>query len=524
MIIRDRKELLWILAASALILIWGSIPTWAGYQAETIDLRFRGLYNDSQDYAAHIAVMEAGAHGEWAYQFRFTTESFNPAYVRIFYIVLGHFSRLFSIAPELAFHLARWLLGFVALYALYGLTRQIFQNIFWARTAFLLAALGSGLGWLQLTFNWTSSKITPIDFWLIDAYVFFGLSVFPHFAFVTAAMCITLSLWLNYLETPTRKSIIGIALTTILVQFTNPIAFAAVDAGLLGAAVFSWWKIREIHRTHIVALSVIAIAQIPLLVYNIIVLNSDPLWSQYTSQHQTLSPPPDYYIWGFALFWPFAIWGAVNAFREKSSHLGAAIFWAFAAFLLAYAPLYTQRRFLQNITIPLAMLATHGLIALSETRAAQKSVLERWKKSLVIMFVFLASLSSIQIVLGQTIYLQTHPENFFYPASLDNAILWFREHAQYNDFVLASEGTSQVLAQRAGVRVYHGHEMETLYYETKKANVLAFFQGNLPGLASKPIRWIVYGPTERKLGPDFQPPDSLELVYDNKELQIYKVK
>lgn len=37
MTIRDRKELLWILVASALILTWGPSPTRLGYQAETID-------------------------------------------------------------------------------------------------------------------------------------------------------------------------------------------------------------------------------------------------------------------------------------------------------------------------------------------------------------------------------------------------------------------------------------------------------------------------------------------------------
>ncbi len=144
--------------------------------------------------------MEAGRQGEWAYRFRFTTEPHRPAYIRLFYVVLGHISSWLALAPEVTFQSARWLLGFVALFILYRLMQQIFSNLYWARVAFLLAALGSGLGWLQLIFNWTSSKITPIDFWLIDDYIFFSLSVFPHFAFVTAGMCIALSLWLDFLK------------------------------------------------------------------------------------------------------------------------------------------------------------------------------------------------------------------------------------------------------------------------------------------------------------------------------------
>src|SRR5215211_6306522 len=160
MIAINKKEFLWLFIVSVLILLWGSVPTWAGYQAATEEVRFRGLYYDSQDYASHIAMMEAGGHGEWAYQFRFTTEPLNPAYIRIFYIILGHLSKWLGLTSEFTFQSARWLLGFVALAALYRLMRHMFQNIFWARVAFLLAALGSGLGWLQLIFNITSSEIT----------------------------------------------------------------------------------------------------------------------------------------------------------------------------------------------------------------------------------------------------------------------------------------------------------------------------------------------------------------------------
>jgi hypothetical protein len=441
----------------------------------------------------------------------------------MFYIVLGHLSKWLGLTAEFTFQLARWLLGFTALYAIYSLMRQIFPDVFWARTAFLLAALGSGAGWLQLIFNWTSSKVTPIDFWLIDDYVFFSLSVFPHFAFVTVAMSLALSLWLIFLKKPRWTNIIWIGLIAVLIQFVNPIAFATVDAGFVGAMLFTWWSTRRIHRTDAGALLMIAITQIPLLTYNFMVLSNDHFWSQFTAQNQTLSPPVDYYLWGFALFWPFAIVGTLTAFSKKLNGPGAAIFWVVSALLLAYAPFYIQRRFLQNITIPLAILATQGLIILFESGPTYRLGLKRWKESLVIMFIFLASLSSIQMGIGQAIYIQSYPENFFYSAALDNAILWLRDHAQYNDFVLASEVTSQVLAQKAGMRVYYGHEMETLDYETKKTNVLAFFQGNLPSLASGPIQWIVYGPDERRLGTDFQPPDSLELVYDSGELQIYRV-
>jgi len=308
------------------------------------------------------------------------------------------------------------------------------------------------------------------------------------------------------------------------VQFVNPIAFTTVDLSLLGAALFSWWQSQRISRQDMAALFTIAIAQFPLLAYNFLILNNDPLWSQFTAQNQTLSPPPDYYLWGFALFWPCALLGTILALRTRSTAQGAAVFWVISAFLLAYVPVYIQRRFLQNITIPLAILATAGLIKLFETGTVRRTGMTRWRPSLVLSFVFLASVSSIQMGLSQGAYLQTHPENLYYPASLDGAIHWFHENAQYNDFILASEQTSQVLAQKAGLRAYFGHEMETLHYRSKKLEVQSFFQGRLPELAHKPIKWIVYGPFEKELSSTFQATENLRLVYDIQGLQIYQVK
>lgn len=521
---KDRRDIVWVLVVSILILVLSSIPTWTGYRAQTPTLRFRGTFFDSQDYSAHIAMMEAGAHGQWTYQFRFTTEPMHSAYVRIFYIALGHVSYWIGLDAERTFELARWLLGFAALASLYWLMSRIFENRFWIWIAFLLASLGSGLGWLQLILGGTSTQITPVDFWFIDGYVFFGLALFPHYAFVTAGFCLTLGLWLDFLKKPATGNIIWIIVITVLVQFANPIAFATVDAAFMGAALFIWWNDRKINTNHLVGLTALALSQTPILVYNMLAFSHDPLWSQYTSQHQTLSPPPDYYLWGFAPLILFALYGMACGFREKSSYLGACILWIVAAFILSYSPLYTQRRFLLDLTIPLAILATEGWIRLLETRRREGLGRLAVGKTLAILFVFFASLSSIQLSLGRAVYVQTHPADLFYPAPLDAAALWLRSNAAYNDIVLASGPTSQVLAQKAGVRVYSGHEMETLNYETKQASVEAFYQGDLPELASPPVKWVISGPQEKALGPGFGPLPTLQLVYEAPQLKIFKVK
>ncbi len=518
----DKKEFLWFILAATLILVLGSIPTWAGYWAETEDLRFRGLFFDTQDYAVHISTMEAGAHGDMAYQFRFTTEPHTSAYLKLFYITLGHASRISHLSLETTYELTRWLLGYFALFSLYTFMKRAFTSPFWARTAFLLASVGSGLGWLQLIFNWVPSAITPIDFWLIDCYVFFGLAVFPHFAFITLGMCITLNLWLDYLDTPRWQIIAILVLISTLVQFVNPIGLATVDMALAGASFTAWWNGGKINWRSFSALAILAIAQIPLLIYNGLILNTDPIWSQFTAQNKTLSPPPVYYLWGLAPFIPPAILGIVDFFRSRSKISGASLLWILSSFVLAYAPFLVQRRFMHNITIPLAILATQGLIRLFETGPTQSPMMKRWKPSLILLFVSVASISSIQLSLGRVLYLQTHPEDLYYPAAIDEAVSWLRTNAKFNDFVLASERTSQVLAQKAGVRVYLGHEMETLHYEDKIKLVKLFYDGVTDEPAAPPVKWIIYGPYEQAMNPNFQPVDNFELVYESDQLKIFK--
>jgi hypothetical protein len=523
---KDKKDLLWISIVSMLILVWSSIPTWAGQLAQTKDLHFRGVYFDPQDYSADNSMMQSGMQGQWGYELRFTSEPQHPAFVRLFYVALGHVSAWVGLAPERTFELARWILGFAALFTIYDLFRRVFPNRYWARAGFFLAVLGSGLGWIQLLFHWLPGVITPIDFWLIDAYVFFTLSLFPHLIFALTGACLATSLWLDYLEKQHWRNLALIACIAILVQFVNPVAFAVVDFGFVGATIFAWWQNRKINWPDIRALAILALAQAIPVAYNFIVFTRDPIWTQFTAENQTLSPPPLYYLWGFAPFWILAIGGGLLAMRQKSPAIGVSITWILAAFLLAYSPLLIQRRFLLGITVPLAIVSTWTLMKLFENGESKIPNLNRLRASLVLLFILIASCSAICLSLGRAIYLQTRPADFFYPANIDDAVQWLNQHAQTDDFVLASEQTAQIVAQKTGLRVYYGHELETLNFSAKQENVISFYKNTQPEdwIKGTLVKWVIYGPLEQDISSNFSPAQNLELIYNSKGVKIYAVK
>jgi hypothetical protein len=522
----NRKDFIWIAVVGTIILAISTIPNWVGYNAQTEELVYKGIFFDPQDYAVHLSMMRAGMQGDWAYQFRYTTESHQKAYIRLFYVALGQLNRLLQIDPASLFVLARWFFGYTALFTIYALTKRFFDKILWQRVAFLLAVFGSGLGWMQLIFGWIPGPITPIDFWLIDAYVFFGIALFPHFAFVTSALCAVLLLYLDYLEKGGWMRIAGSVVIAILTQFVNPIAFVLVDLALATTTLSTWIQKRKIDWQQFTALGVIGLAQLPLLIYNFNLLSNDPIWSQFTLQNETLSPPAIYYLWGFGLLWIFALVGFVSAIRQRNPAQFGAVAWIVTGLLLAYAPFAIQRRFLHGVTIPLAFLSTRGLMLGIQFLSQKSPFFARRTMSVIILAVFLMSLSSIYLILGRSLFLQNRPDKFFYPASLNPALTWLDENASPNDFVLSTVSSGELIAQKTDLRVYIGHPMETLNFAAKSRSVADFFQSQTDPdwLDGTKVTWVLYGPYERSVTNGTKFDDTgLTLVYNSEDVKIYRV-
>lgn len=518
-----RADALWFLLAALIILATLSVPNWIGKNAENDEFAFRGSYADLTDLAANMSMMRSGALGEWLYKMRFTNEAHPPAFLRMFYVLLGHFSGWTGLSVETVHELARWLFGLAALYAIYVLCKTVFPNLRLARAAFLLAALGAGAGWLQLLAGAPMQPVSPIDFWLIDAYVFFSVSLFPAFSYSLILMALALKLFMDDLDRPSWKRIAAICALALACQITNPIAFSVVDLAFVGAVGLQWLRDKRFNGRQFAALAVIAVAQIPLLAYNYAVLMTHPVWNVYTAQNQTPSPPPIFYFWGFAPFWLLALPGAFFALKRRDAIGGALLAWVIGAFTFAYLPLAIQRRFLLGITIPLGILAVIGLDGI--LGLASKKIAAR-KNIFLTAYVAVALISTAYFLLGSGMFLQTLPENRFYPRETQQALVWLNRNAQPNDFVLSSLETGELVAQYTDLRVYLGHQIETLYYGRKAGEVARFFNGQADPrwLAQTSAAWVFYGPYEKRLSAEgkFAFPQG-EIAYQSENIVIYRV-
>ncbi|MGC1379203.1 MAG: hypothetical protein WA821_23435 [Anaerolineales bacterium] len=517
------KEYRWVLIVSILIVLLGSLPLIVGYALQTPDQRFVGTMYDRQDYAVHFAAMQHGAQGNWDYQIRFSTEPLTPTYLKTFYVALGHLNGWMGIPFDVIFQAARILLGLLACISIYRLLTRIFPAVNQRRLAFVLAILGAGLGWVQVPLGLLPDpKIWPIDIWLIDAYVFFSIALFPHFSALIIAMTLALTAFLDHLQRPDWRNVVVMALCALFAQILNPVVFALADFSMAGAFVFACWQKRRFDWASALTLVFLAIIQIPLLLYSWNLLTRDPSWAVFSSQNFTPSPPPVYVLFGFGLFWPFAIVGAIRAARKPEAGSGLAFSWVAVALILAYLPVEFQRRFLLGITVPLTILATPVILDFSAWlhRRARVS-----KAAGAIMVGALISLGSLFLVLINSANVASRPPNLFEPAALVQALDWLGQNGAADDAVLASEPTAQMVAIRTPLRLYFGHEMETLHFADKAREVEAFYRGQQPEswLASLPVTWVVFGPHEREWSST--PPRSprLKLAYQNEQVSIYRM-
>jgi hypothetical protein len=212
-------------------MLLSSAPYMAGFKNQSGRGVFVGAVYARPDYAAHIGAMRVGWSGEWQH-LRFLQNLIGRICLSC-HIFLGHLARFFRISLAGMYHLARIIFGFASCLLIYAISAWCFQEVLWRRTAFLFATLASGLGWLQMIFGWLPSpSISPIDFWLSDAYYFFGLMAFPHFSAITTLTLAMILCGVAFLYHPRWFYIVVMSFCVLALQSFQPYAPIFADIAL----------------------------------------------------------------------------------------------------------------------------------------------------------------------------------------------------------------------------------------------------------------------------------------------------
>lgn len=487
-----KREWIWASCLAVGVAFLAFLPYWIGYIFVADGRFFTGLLMNPEDSQTYLAKMWQGYNGTWRYTIPFTTEAHEGELVGLFYTALGNLTRWLGLQVETMWHLARGVADVVLFLVVFGFIGAFVPNRTHRWTAYLLALFGSGLGWLLFLFNqpfWLGAF--PVDFKQPGAHLFFSAFTFPHVALGTA---FTIgSVWCIWLlgQTTTNKRMVGLVGLTAVLHLLLGIAYpfliylSALIAFLWG--MYLVWRAKRILWREGIAMSLTFILPAPLFLYYAQILQRNEVFRAWDLQAGTPSYPLPHYLiaYGLMLLLGWLHWRkAEQPEREKLVILWI---WVTAVALLLYAPLRPQRRFVQGVHLPLAIVATLGWWQAVWPRIQQMGWFQRlitrprystqgMARLLTLAFVGFMSLSNLYVI-GSTMMSSTiqQPDPLFRDVAELETAVWLRENSPADAVVMGSYQTGSLVAGQGAGRVIVGHWAETMNFPEKLATVQQFY-------------------------------------------------
>jgi hypothetical protein len=539
-----------VAAALATVML---IPYLLGHWLAPDGWTYTGLLVNVED-GTYLSAIEQGRLGSWTYRNFFTTEPHQPIFIEGFYLALGHLARLLGVTAVTIWHLGLWLVDFILFILIYPFIAQFITESAQRWTAYVLAVLGSGFDWWQFPLSWERANTlnaVPFDIYVPEAHLFYSALSFPHF--IAGIILIMLIVWWTMLVLVKSMSqrrcwtlVIAAGLANTLLGVVYPFLLFLL-AGVLGLYFFYLiWQARGILWFKLLRLTVIFLIPAPLFLYYFWAITTVDLFKQWNDQAVTLTPNPLHLI---LAYFPYLILAGLSLKKwarwtdERQTAVSLLWSWLTAVAILLYLPLNPQRRFVEGLQLPLAVLATIGFYEvvwpwLTQTRLVQSLVqrprynLAGLRRLTAILLVLLVSSLNLYIYTGTTITLgviQDYP--LFRPQSELAVMDWLRNNTGSDEVVLSSYWSGSYIPYRAGRAVMVGHLFETIGFTDKRVEAERFFAGNTADvwriqlLQKYDVDYVFYGRAERKLG-DLNPAERpyLQLAYENGETAVYRVK
>lgn len=504
---------------------------------------FSGFLFGAEDGQSYIAKMRMGALGELAFTLPYTSEPQDAVpLVNLPYLLPGRLIRQFVAENDPAltgaliggFHLMRLAGAAIYLLVLYRFISAFVLTPGLRLTAFVLATIGGGLGWLLAL---TGGALPP-EFYIPEGFGFIMLWGLPHLLLARAALLGGLLLVFRAAERNRAwEWSVAAALCWALMGMIVPFYLAVVYAVLAAWIGIAWLRARAFPKRLTASLALGAGLTLPLFAYYFIQFSANPAMAAWSAQNRLPSPPPlDYLLAYLPLLIPAVsalpfVWASAWDKGRLTLLLG----WVLVAPLLAYFPISVQRRLLEGVIVPLSILAAIGLAGWARHGRAGRFAAGG--------MIALSSLSVIVLLLGSLASIANPATPLFRPAAETAALDWLNAHAAPDAVALSSFDTGNVLPAFTHLRPFAGHGPETIAAEEKTRLIEAFYRGEMnadeqvallagPCLrpetlpCSDPISYVLFGPIEQALSGSETPgawANGLTLIYDESGYWIFLV-
>ncbi len=467
----NRKEWRWVLWLTLALVIASCVPYLIAWAVTPQGAHFTGILFNPQDGHSYLAKMRQGLAGSWLLRLPHTPEPQRGAPVYLFYLLLGHIARWTGSSLIPMYHAARVLGGALMLVTLYALASHLSTDVGERRAMFLLAAVGSGMGWLA-----GSLGLMTADLWVPEAFPIYALLANAHFPLATGLMAGIAYCVLRVTYGGRRSGLWGLGITILAATLgvVQPFGLVSVFGGVGVMLVAQAVRERRMPwRGTFWTVTAIA-AALPYPLYMQWALNRDPVLAVWNAQNVTPSPPLWDWTLSYGLVLVLAVLGSVVAARRGAGGwllLG----WGAATLVGMYLPLPLQRRLSLGLGVPLGLLAGLGWWRL---RARLRPRSRGLAHGLVVAF---CALTPLFLVLMAVLAASGGSSWFYLSGDEWAALAWLREEGHPDAVVLCEPRLGLFVPAWAGQPVVYGHPFETVNAAQRKAQVEAFFRGEMTG-------------------------------------------
>ncbi len=552
-----------VVAVAAAVMALTLLPYLAALQLAQPGDVFSGFIWGVDDGNVYLSWIRQASEGHILLANQYTTDPQNPHFFNLFLLFAGLLCRITGLAPIYIFHSLRVLGGVFMLASFYWLVSLLTADR-WIRWAALgLAALGSGLGWVVVLFDEAgiTPGIHPVDAgvnWQVqpEAVTFLSALLNPLFITSMGLICLTLGHALIALEQKRLRSAVGAGVLLLILGNIHSYDVFTIHATLGVWIIYGLLTRRYSFGQAALAYAVIFFISAPAPLWSYWAANQDP---SYLVKAMTPTPSAGFvnYLVGYGLLVVFAIVGATRALTPTRSPTGRgkngiprsgsglpkesrgtgflacgpeplspgllrfAILWAVANSVMLALPVSFQRKLVEGLHMPIAILAGVGVVYLARlitNRAAAAGKLQSVKErmALTVVAAIVICLPSNALLVSQCmenvrtnneLLLHVLAPPIYLSADYANVASWLGDHTTEQDVVLSSSLFGNHIPAAASCKVYAGHWAETLYFSRKLGKVAEFFS---PGTEVERrldvlcgdvgARYVVYGPYERLIG------------------------
>jgi hypothetical protein len=358
------------LALAAGLVVVTSLPYLIGYLDQPRGRVFIGFLIEADDATTYIAKMREGWEGSWAWTNRYTTEGGPGAYLFLFWLALGHLAHLVQLPLMATFQVLRVAGAFALLVAAWAAIRHFLQDEAARRFALVFFAIGMGAGFVAALA--TNRLDDALDLRMPELSAFASILAVPHFVW---AMTFQLAGIVLTLRAVARGSLALGALAGL--------AWAA-DASihphlpvLMGAATAVALVVRRPPPRGLAAAGLAFAVPAPYVAYAWWASHTVPEVVRWSAQW-TDGVAPDARLLAVALA-PQLLLTALavpSMLRRRSRDDVFLLTWLVLLAVILWAPTPAaslRRRFLDGVSLPLAVMAARGLYEVVLRRLPQVS-------------------------------------------------------------------------------------------------------------------------------------------------------